>query len=987
MPQRSTTPFLLRTGRTAAEPGFERWLPRVILGGMLTLVLALMAGMGGYYIYQHQQAVEAQTEEIAARAYADRERILGDEVTLLTRDLQSQRLRFESDLREQLRLRVAASINVIASLHAALSGTRTKARMEADILHALRPMYGLSGNGTRFVIGIDGRARLFPIDTRLEGTDLRTLQDDTGLKFGEELIDAAADSRGRFVRFRWSPPGEHEAMADAIAYVRRFDPLDWVVGSAEFIHIAYADLRQNALALLTERANAKASVTGIDDDDTLLVIDRDGKLLAGPAAIMHDADDTPPPMLLRYLQRFVAQSQRGGGPVRFETPPTGTDAARRYMAYTSTPDEWGWTLVSISALDQIEHVIAQERERMNASTSQEFRLTAITMLAAATLATLLSVLFYRWIEARFRRYHADIAERNRALSENARELHLSARVFEASSEAIAILDHRFRIVSVNPALERISGRDRPDLIGRHCAELLAGGQTDDPVWVDTAAQLHLEAQWSGELALGRPNGAVYPAWVSVGAVTSEAGQVTHYVVSIADISDRKRTEQRLRHLAEYDALTGLPNRVLLLDRMSAAIESARRHRHHLAVLFLDLDRFKNINDSLGHAVGDELLRQVAARLGAIVRGSDTVSRLGGDEFVVLLTELDSAGHAATVAAKMLEALAAPFLLDGHELTITPSIGITVYPEDGENRDILLKNADAAMYHAKENGRNSYQFFTRELNDRARVRLDLENDLRRALARHEFTLAYQPQFDLATGHLIGAEALVRWHHPERGIIPPDQFIPIAEETGLIVPLGAWILRQACATGQAWRDEGLADITIAVNISAHQVRRGQLELTVRQVLNETAFSGHLLELEVTESALMANQAAAATTLKAIQAMGVRLAIDDFGTGYSSLGYLKRFALDKLKIDRSFINDLPDDNDDAHLTRAIIGIGHTLDMLVIAEGVETEAQERFLTELGCDQAQGYLYARPLPAADFRQMQIDLKYQATSKPASSTA
>ena len=339
------------------------------------------------------------------------------------------------------------------------------------------------------------------------------------------------------------------------------------------------------------------------------------------------------------------------------------------------------------------------------------------------------------------------------------------------------------------------------------------------------------------------------------------------------------------------------------------------------------------------------------------------------------------------ASKLLKSLAAPYDIDGHELTVTPSIGITVFPDDGDNRDLLLKNADAAMYHAKENGRNSYQFFTRELNERAQLRLSLENDMRRALSRHEFSLFYQPQFDLHSGTLVGAEALLRWEHPERGFIPPDSFIPIAEETGLIVPLGAWILRQACATAQAWRDEGLPEIVMAVNISALQIRRGHLEATIFRTLGETGFPPTLLELELTESALMTHQTHVSATLKAIQSAGVGLAIDDFGTGYSSLAYLKRFKLDKLKIDRSFINELPDDTDDAHLTRAIIGIGHYLDMKVIAEGVETSAQEGFLCELGCDMAQGYLYAKPLPADAFRQMLIDIKYQPTSKPAASTA
>ncbi len=961
------------------------WLPRTILGGMLAIVLGLMIGMGSYYVYRHKQTFAQQTADIQARAVSERERALRAEVNQLTSALRNRRANLAPTLRAKLRAQVDFVINTIASMHAALNGKQSDVDVANAILRALRPLRGDNGAGDSFVIDGAGIARLFPLDPLREGSNVRLLTDDSGHRFIDDLLDTEHDDRGSFLRFRWTPRGESEAMADAITYARRFEPLNWLVGSSKFLHVARAELKREALMQLGTETSVL--VHGIGDQHFIVVLDQDGHLLTGPSALRQAVSAQQPSPMLQRLPDLVDLGRSGGGALQFEAAFTRDGPATRYLAFASSPDEWGWIVVSVAPLTQMDNAIAQERAKMSAATNRDFKVTALTMFAVATLAIVLSVLFYRWIDERFVRYHNDIEARNRALNDNARELRLSAQVFEASNEALAILDHRLRIVSINPAMSRISGFNRSDLIGRHCADLLMDGNTDSSTWLSTIAQIRRDSHWSGELELARPNGPAYPAWVSVGAVTTYGGEPAHFVVSISDISEQKRTEQRLRHLAEYDALTGLPNRVLLLDRMSSAIKTAQRHRHHLAVLFIDLDRFKNINDSLGHAVGDELLRQVSNRLSSLVRNSDTVSRLGGDEFVVLLTELDTAGRAATLATKMLKSLAAPFQLSGHELTVTPSIGITVYPEDGDNRDILLKNADTAMYHAKENGRNSYQFFTRELNERARLRLELENDMRRALARHEFSLAYQPQFDLRTGKLIGAEALVRWTHPERGDIPPDQFIPIAEETGLIVPLGAWILRQACAAGRIWRDEELTEISIAVNVSALQVRRGQLDATVLQVLSETGFPPDLLELEVTESALMANQEHVSTTLTAIRALGVHLAIDDFGTGYSSLAYLKRFPLDKLKIDRSFIDDLPHDAEDAHLTRAIIGIGHHLDMCVIAEGVETEAQEHFLTELGCDQAQGYLYAKPLTTDEFQQMLIDLKYQPTSKPAASTA
>ncbi|KAA3650872.1 MAG: EAL domain-containing protein [Proteobacteria bacterium] len=955
----------------------ERWLPRVMLSAMLALILVLLVSMGSYYIYRHEQAFQARAADIEAQAYARLEQSLQDEVSYLNKTLNDHRATFDTTLASQLAKHAQLALQAVNRSYSKLHGETSPAQMRFILTELLRPMGQPDDGIAPFIIEADGTVRLFALDPRQEGHSLAKVVDDAGQLLTERLSDTATLGDGH-TRLRWRGANPAADMTDIYAQVSHFAPFDWIIGVGVFHHRAQSTVRRQALEDLARYSPA--------ENRTLLLVDQNANIVASSAGATPVASTarTPAPDWVRTIARA---GRTGGKTLYLDLPlPPGT-AAEPHLAFVAGQDPWGWTLAAIARLDDVAAIIASERRRMEASKREDFMVTLLTMLTATAIALLLSMVFYRWIDRRFRHYQQDIDARNRALKESARELRLSAQVFEASNEAIAILDHRFRIVSVNPALERISGYHHADIVGRHCGELLIGEQTGSDLWRRTASRLRSARHWAGEITLQRADGAEYPGWISLGAIANDSGRVTHFVVSIADISERKRTEQRLRQLAEYDALTGLPNRILLLDRLGGAIEQARRHSTHLAVLFIDLDRFKNINDSLGHAVGDGLLRQVAARLGAVVRGSDTVSRLGGDEFVVLLPELDTAARAGAVASKILKALATPYDVDGHELSITPSIGITVFPEDGDNRDLLLKNADAAMYHAKENGRNSYQFFTEDLNDRAQTRLALENELRRALSRHEFSLHFQPQFDLASGRLVGAEALLRWQHPERGMVPPDQFIPIAEETGLIIPLGTWILRQACAIAQQWRAEGLGDLCIAVNISALQVQREHLEATVIEALGHSGLPAHLLELEVTESALMTHQADVSATLDAIHALGVKLAIDDFGTGYSSLAYLKRFKLDKLKIDRSFIRDLPDDEEDAHLTHAIIGIAHHLGMSVVAEGVETEAQEAFLSNLRCDLAQGYLYARPLPPEAFRQMQIDLGYQAASNPADSTA
>jgi diguanylate cyclase (GGDEF)-like protein/PAS domain S-box-containing protein len=467
------------------------------------------------------------------------------------------------------------------------------------------------------------------------------------------------------------------------------------------------------------------------------------------------------------------------------------------------------------------------------------------------------------------------------------------------------------------------------------------------------------------------NGNLRDISVSGRPIFDEQGRFKGYRGIGRDITEQKQVEEKIRHMAHHDALTQLPNRVLLHDRIGQAIAKAQRSRDALALLFIDLDRFKTVNDSLGHHVGDRLLRSVAARLEASTRGSDTIARIGGDEFVVLLSELDEPQNARHVAQKVLDALSEPVEIDGHELRVTPSIGICAYPHDGHDVEALMRNADTAMYHAKQMGRNNYQFFTQAMNDAAQERLLLENDLRHAVERSEFVLHYQPQVDLITGAIIGFEALVRWQHPQRGLVAPAQFVGAAEETGLIGPIGDWVLREACSQARAWHDAGHAGLRVAVNCSAQQFQRGDgFVETVDRVLRDTGLAPSRLDLEITESVIIHHSEAVIARFASLDDMGVHISIDDFGTGYSSLSYLKRFAVHQLKIDQSFVRDISTDPDDAAIVSAIIAIAHSLGLQVVAEGVETSEQLAYLRSLGCDAAQGYFFSKPVPAKEFSRL-----------------
>lgn len=555
----------------------------------------------------------------------------------------------------------------------------------------------------------------------------------------------------------------------------------------------------------------------------------------------------------------------------------------------------------------------------------------------------------------------DVTERHDAEE----KLRQAAVAFDNTREAIIVLNADRQIMTVNRAFSTITGYDSAEAAGRSLDDLFTVEdlQTDRLDWPAVFNGEH----WQGETWLRRTDGEDFPTWTTVSPVMNQRGNVSHFVCLFADISTIKQSQRELDFLAHHDPLTKLPNRLLLTARLEHALQQAERASNQVAVMFIDLDRFKNINDSLGHSVGDMLLLQAADRLRSLVRAEDTIARLGGDEFVIVMGELKDAQAPMLLADRVTLLMREVFVINKHNLHVSASVGISSYPQDGRDIDTLMKNADAAMYRAKEHGRDNYQFYTDELSRSALQRVNLENELRRALERDELRLHYQPQIALHSGQIVGAEALVRWQHPSRGLVAPDQFIPLAEESGLIVPLGQWVLEKACQQARAWLDAGLAFGRISVNISSIQVRRGDIHKTVSNILAKAGLEPHFLELEITESTLMRQDAKTFRSLEALRKLHVDLAIDDFGTGYSSLSYLKLLPINRLKIDRTFIRDVGHDPNDEAIVRAIIAMAHTLQLQVVAEGVENEVHHNFLRELNCDAAQGYLFGRPAPADEF--------------------
>jgi diguanylate cyclase (GGDEF)-like protein/PAS domain S-box-containing protein len=649
-----------------------------------------------------------------------------------------------------------------------------------------------------------------------------------------------------------------------------------------------------------------------------------------------------------------------------------------YSAQTLFANGWQSTITTPGQITAIEAFLAQVRAAMDAPASlvqlrhqvksQSFTLDCLCADGRRIPIELRLVLI--WDEhdnfEGLLGVGRDVSQQRRA----EKDLRMAATVFHHSTSAILITDPAGFIVQVNETFTRVTGYGAAEVLDQLPSLLTVNNQQEAHLDY-VVKQMHLQGSWEGEIHLRRRNGEHYPAWVGITAVLDEDGDLASYVCFFSDISERKASEQRIHRLAYYDALTHLPNRTLFQDRLFTALQQAERQKAWVVLMFLDLDRFKPINDSLGHAAGDRMLKDMAIRLLACVDDDDTVARMGGDEFTLLLQLNASRDTALTraihVAEQILSNLQAPFALENREFFVTASIGIALSPQDGSELSQLMKNADTAMYHAKERGKNNFQFYQADMNASALERLELESDLRHALEQQEFMLYYQPQLSGDGKRLTGAEALLRWQHPRRGMVPPEDFIPVLEELGLVVEVGDWVLTEACRQLKAWHQDRVRVPKVSVNLSARQFSDGQLGNRIASILQETGVPPACLELELTESILMREVDETMHILDGLKQLGLSIAVDDFGTGYSSLNYLKQFPIDVLKIDRTFVDGLPEGEQDAQIARAIIAMAHSLNLSVIAEGVETHEQLAFLREHGCDEVQGYLFGRPMQANHF--------------------
>ena len=938
----------------------DRNLQRYHLAGTLVVVVVLALALAGSFLWigltEHRQITQrfeqAQQKRIHERLQAEMDAALGY--------LDFLQVRTEAALREALRARVTTAFQIVHAIHEREHGRHPEAEVKRLILETLRPQRFFDERGYFFVRDLKGIALLQPLSPALENTSLWDNHDDTGHYITRGLVEAALRSdEGGFSAYRWYPPDNRQEMSDKLAYTRLFKPYGWVIGTGDYLDQWHtARLKEGIERLRAWRFGGTGRFEVLGLDGTLLLQHASG----GDEGKDYRQLGSPEEQAIRG--RMIALARQGGGLLEYPWRQPGSDVVDTRSALVQRFAPWNIVLVATLSSREIQAAIDVERAIAWASLSSRLPYAGLVAVLAILGAILASVLFSRWMIGLLQGYKRDLDAHTLALEQKAGELLLAGHVFESSKEGILITDAESRILAVNPAFTEISGYRAEDVVGKQ-PDLLASGKHEPEFYRDMWRTIRETGSWSGEIWNQRRDGSIFPELLQITTVRSASGEVLHYVGTFLDLTERKEAEDRIRQLAEFDPLTGLPNRSLLGDRMAQAMARAERENRRVAALVLDLDRFKTINDSLGHAIGDQLLKGVATRLRDLVRHSDTVSRLGGDEFVVVLTGLEHPAQALPAARKILEALAAPFQLGEHELLITPSIGIALYPDNAGDPETLLKHAEAAMYHAKNQGRNTFQFFTPEFNHWATDRLRTENGLRHALARSELLLHFQPQVDLATRSIVGCEALLRWQPADSEMVMPDRFIPVTEETGLIVPIGNWVLEQACGQLARWDAEGAAPIRMAVNVAVPQLRQPGFVDGVRRALQRAGLAPERLEIEVTESVLLDKDERISQTLEGLLALGTKLSLDDFGTGYASLSYLRNFRFNVLKIDRSFVSELHHNEADIKLIRAIISIARDLSLQTVAEGVESEVQLEILQELGCTLGQGYHFSRPVPAA----------------------
>lgn len=939
---------------------------------VLFVVISTMSCIMGYLIIREGNISEEQRSLLIHNLIVKQEQQIHNDGAKIVENLNNISIQTIPYLKEEAKHQVDKAYSIALSLFNNLQSVLPEEEIKSAIKEALRHIRFFSDRGYLFIDEADGTSVLLPPFPQLEGKSLYSQVDDKGVIHIQNIIKATQNiEKQGYYQYRWYEPNNKQVMQDKISFMRQFEPYNWVLGTGDYVQRVESDFQQKAINQL--------SSLEIHKNSFFIIFDHNGKFIYQAQGLSEDLIDRL--QVPGSAQRFISQIKNRKEST-LEQEQKAFNVTRHSFSFTENVDAWGWTIVggynNSDILFDAESQLTLLEESQKSS--MQNLLFEFSLLSAMSLLVALSVAF--WLRNAFINYHNLSEQQHELLLKNKSELELAARVFDSTSEGIMITNEHNQIITCNSSFCRITGYEKEEIIGLN-PNTFASGLTDPDVYSDMWHSITTKGLWQGEVINQHKKGHLFPEWLSINVYKDETGKAINYIGSIVDISKRKQAENTLQHLADYDPLTDLPNRRFFKEQVDHIIELDKQRKptepiNKFALLFIDLDYFKFINDSLGHSAGDKVLKIIANRLLEHKNANTIVSRLGGDEFVVVLQDIASENAVKHFCDELMQSIEKPMNVLGRSLIVTPSIGATLYPKDGNRTNILLKNADAALYRAKESGRNTVHFFTSNLNRDALKRLSLENDLRRALKRNQFEVYYQPQVNLNNKNVIGCEALIRWHHPTKGFVSPVDFIPLAEETGMIKDIGEWVLLEACKQAAIWNEEFARPIDMAINLSARQFN-DTLVSTVIRALNQSQLPSHCLTLEITESILVQDPEQVIHILSQLRQLGIKIALDDFGTGFSSLSYLKRFPLDKLKIDRAFVKDLPNDTDDSAIIASVLAVAEHFNLTTIAEGIENTDQEALLEALNCSQGQGYFYDKPLTA---HAMALRLKHGQHGKP-----
>jgi len=926
-------------------------------------VLFIIAGVFSYFLLKDNVSYQLKLETLDKEIRQQHQAQIQLEVKNAREYIIYMNSRAKQQLMQQSKAAIEQAHSIANNIYQQQKDDFSEQQIKQLILETLRDLRFFNNRGYYFITRLDSYAMLMPTAPHLEGTYL--LDDSqTNVPISNILNSIENPERAGYSRYKWYQPKDLTQLSNKITYAKVFEPYQWLIGTGDYLSSFEQDLREHALERLsTLKSDSQANIT---------VLDRQANVISR-TSLQEKLEKNLTPELITKIITF---SQSGGGFVNFSDlyKIKEHDYLFDRYAYVETIEPLGWTIIADISPTKINAIISMQRFQVEKQSKTDLNTLIAVLIITAFLTLFILYVYNYWFKRLFKNYQKSLDLQQIKINTNNKELNLASTVFDSANDAIIVTDANYKIITANPASHRITGYTPKELIGKDPL-FLASDAHDKLFYRKMASVINKEGSWQGEIYKQHKNGKRYPVRISISTCMDKEHNILNYISVFSDISEHKKTEQQLIYLADFDPLTKLAKRHIIAERVKEVISYSKfNDSQKFALMLIDLDRFKNINDSLGHNIGDQVLKIVADRLKTNIRASDTISRLSGDEFIILVNHSKAQSAAIRLANRVLIDLAEPIKIGSHDLVVTPSIGIATYPYNGQNFDALLKNADAAMHHAKAEGRNNYQFFTIDMHQRASEKLTLERGLRQALNKQQFQVYYQAQYDLATDQLVGCEALLRWQCEELDSPAPDKFIPVAEETGLILPIGQWVLDQACRQAAQWIEQGHEPIPVAVNVSSYQFNKKLIGLVERS-LKQANLAPQWLVIEITESALMDDPEFTKQILNKLRELGVKIALDDFGTGYSSLAYLKRFPIDKLKIDKTFINGLPKDQDDLVITRSIIDVACNLNMIIIAEGVETQAQELLLKNLGCHQMQGYLKAKPVNALTFSEQHFTKK------------